>query len=253
MWDFSQEVKDINQVPEQFRHIYSTGEGEDADKLVIHEQYNALTQAIIGLNGSLHNSRKVEREISGALTPWQALGETPEAVQQVIANLTSERDDALAKNKAFDPKKMQEQMRSEWDEKLTAATNETNQLKSELKDALINSAALGAISKHEGEPKLLMPLIRSQVRMVQDPRNGRQIVQVVDEEGMVRYSATSGELMSVDELVSEMKASPTLGMAFKSNMRMGGGKVDGSGNRVLHGKSVGDMSATEKISAGLGN
>lgn len=253
MWDFSQEVTDINQVPEQFRFVYQSSEEEGNDAIVINPQYTALTEAIVGLNGALGDSRQEAREAQSNLKAWNALGEDPTKISESIAQLTADRDDALAKNKSFDPKKMQADLQKEWEGKVTEAVDAGNQLKGELKSALINSAAMGAINKHKGESALLMPIIGSQVQMVQDAKSGRHVVQVIDNEGLVRYSATSGGLMTVDELVAEMKGSATYGMAFKGNLKAGGGQGGDGQSRIVHGKNVGDMSATEKISAGLGD
>lgn len=252
MWDFSQEVTDINQVPEQFRSVYVSGEGDNEGKIIIGEQFTHLTEAIVGLNGSLVNSRQEARDATAAIKPWQALGENPEAVSSSMSQLATDRDDALAKNKSFDPQKMRDDMQKEWEGKVTEATEGSAQLKGELKHALISSAAVSAISKHNGEERLLMPIIRDHVQMVPDAKTGKQVVQVIDSEGMVRYSATTSNLMTVDELVAEMKASRDYGMAFKSNLKDGSGQP-GDGRRVMHGKDSSKMTANEKIAAGFGD
>lgn len=251
MWDFSQKVEDINAVPEQFRSVYVQGEGENEGTFVVGEQFSGLTTAIIGLNTSLKASRDEASAAKANLKGWEALGENPEAVTTSLETLTNERNEALDKNKSFDPTKMREQIMGEAQAKITEASERSSLLQGALKHSLVNSAALGAISKHKGTPELLMPIIQSMVTMTE--KDGKFGVQVMDAEGSVRYSPTSGGLMTVDELVEEMKAHPSYGMAFKTDMKAGGGDAGNTGRRGMHSADTGNMTAIDKISAGLGN
>jgi len=250
MWDFSQKVEDINSVPEQFRSVYVKGEGEHEGTFIVGEQFTGLTTAIIGLNTSLKASRDEASGVKATLKGWEALGESPEAVTTSLETLTNERNEALDKNKSFDPTKMREQIMGEAQGKITEAMERSALLQGALKHSLVNSSALGAISKHKGTPELLMPIIQNMVSMTE--KDGKFGVQVLDAEGSVRYSPTSGGLMTVDELVEEMKAHPSYGMAFKSDMKGGGGEGGDMGRRGMHSADTGNMSAIDKISAGLG-
>lgn len=250
MWDFSQTVEDINAVPEQFRMAYVPGEGEAEGTFVVGEQFSGLTTAIIGLNTSLKASRDEASGAKASLKAWESLGESPEAVTASIDTLTTERNEALDKNKSFDPTKMREQIMGEAQGQIAEAKERSNLLQGALKHSLVNSAALGAIAKHKGTAELLMPIIQSKVQMTE--KDGKFGVQVIDDQGSVRYSSTSGGLMTVDELVVEMKAHPAYGMAFKTDLKAGGGEGGQAGQRTLHSKDVSNMTATDKISAGLG-
>lgn len=250
MWDFSQKVEDLNAVPEQFRNVYVKGEGEHEGTFVIGEQFSGLTTAVIGLNTSLKAARDEASTAKAGLKGWEALGENPEAVSTSIQTLTTERNEALDKNKSFDPTKMREQIMGEAQGKIAEATERSSLLQGALKHSLVNSAALGAIAKHKGTPELLMPIIQSMVNMTE--KDGKFGVQVMDAEGAVRYSPTSGGLMTVDELVEEMKAHPSYGMAFKTDMKAGGGDGGDAGRRGMHNVDTGSMTAIDKISAGLG-
>lgn len=250
MWDFSQEVEDINTVPEQFRVAYVEGTGEHEGKFVVGEQFSGLTTAIIGLNTSLKASRDEASQAKANLKGWAALGESPEAVTESITNLTEERNTALDKNKSFDPTKMREQIMGEAQGKITEATERAGLLQGALKHSLVNSAASVAIAAHKGTPELLMPIVQQQVQMVE--KDGKFGVQVIDSEGSVRYSPTSGGLMTVEELVVEMKAHPSYGMAFKTDLKGGQGGMGDQGRRGLHSTDTSTMSANDKIAAGLG-
>lgn len=251
MWDFNKEVTDIKTVPEQFRNVYIAGEGENEGKFFVGEQFAGLTSAIVGLNKSLKASRDEASTAQASLKGWTALGENPEAIQENVDKLNNDLKDAVGKNKSFDPEKLQAQYRTEWEGKVTAANDRISVLQGSLKHSLVNSAALTAIAKHNGVAELLMPHIQSQVKMVEE--GGKFGVQVVDPDGDIRYSPTSGGLMTVEELITEMKAHPHMGMAFKSNLKGGDGSQGNGNRRNLHSQDAGNMSATDKISAGLGH
>jgi len=250
MWDFSQKVEDLNTVPEQFRNVYVKGEGEHEGTFVVGENFSALTTAIVGLNTSLKASRDEASTAKANLKGWESLGENPEAVTNSINTLTTERNEALDKNKSFDPTKMREQIMNEAKGQITEAQERSSLLQGALKHSLVTSAALGAINKHKGTPELLMPIIQNMVSMTE--KEGKFGVQVMDAEGSVRYSPTSGGLMTVDELVAELKAHPSYGMAFKTDMKAGNGEPGQMGRRGMHTTGTETMSSIDKISAGLG-
>ena len=250
MWDFNQEVTDLNAVPEQFRNVYVQGEGDNEGKFLVGEQFSGLTTAIVGLNKSLKASRDEATSAQATLKGWAALGETPDAVKDSMEKLNTDLKDAVGKNKSFDPEKLQAQYKAEWEGKVIEANDRNQLLQGALKHSLVNSSALTAIAKHNGVAELLMPHIQSQVKMVEE--NGKFNVQVVDAEGDVRYSPTSGGLMTVEELIVEMKAHPHMGMAFKSNLKGGDGQQGDGQRRGMHTQETSNMSATDKISAGLG-
>lgn len=253
MFDFSQEVTDLNIVPQEFHGYYVEGEGEDKGKYVIGDQFKPLTNAVVGLNKSLQASRNEAKEYGAKLTGWAAIAESPEAMQQKLEDLDVQLKDAMGKNKSFDPEKMRNQIAAEWQQKVSESEALVGDLKGQLKNSLVVSAAMSAIAEHKGEPALLMPHIQAQVQMIHDAKTGRYAVQVVDAEGDVRYSPTSGNPMTVKDLVAEMKAHPQLGLAFKSDLKGGGGALGDGASRALHGRDLSTMTATEKIEAGLGS
>ncbi len=254
MWDFSQEVtsENIQSVPEQFRGFYVEGQGDDAGKYSIDANVNALTEAIVGLNGSLANSRKEATEASAALKGWAALGEDPTKVKESMDATATELQTAMAKNSSFDPEKLTKEVEGRFTGQIEELTESQVQLKGALKHSLVNSAAMESLAKHKGTPALIMPHIQNAVRMVTDEQ-GNYGVQVIDANGQERFSATSGKRMTVDELVLEYKAHPELGMAFKSDLKGGNGNNNGGQRRAIHGADAQNLSANDKIAMGLQN
>lgn len=249
MWDFTQRVEDVNQVPEQFRPMYMAGEGEADGTFVVKPDFANIVEAVNGLNGSLKAARQEAKDAKASVAGWASLGESPDAVSQSITNLTTERNEALDKNKSFDPEKITAQIAGEYKDKIAGFEERQGLLTGALKKSLVDSAASVAIAAHKGTPELLMPIIQQQVKMTE--KDGAFGVQVIDADGSVRYSPTSGGLMTVDELVKELKSHPSYGMAFKSDMKRGPGELN-SGRRGLHGQDTSKMTSTDKISAGLG-
>lgn len=254
MWDFSQEVtsENVDTVPEQFRGFYVEGQGDDAGKFSIDKNVNALTEAIVGLNGSLANSRQEATKALADLKGWTALGEDPAKVKTAMDGTASELQTALAQNSSFDPEALTKEVEGRFTGQIEELTASQSQLKGALKHSLVNSAAMESLAKHKGTPALIMPHIQNAVRMVTD-ESGNYGVQVIDLNGQERFSATSGKRMTVDELVLEYKAHPELGMAFKSDLKGGDGGGQGGQRRAIHGSDVGNLSSNDKIAMGLQN
>lgn len=254
MWDFSTEVnaENISTVPEQFRGFYVEGQGDAAGTFSIDPSVNALTEAIVGLNGSLSNSRQEAQEAKASLKGWAALGEDPTKVKELMDGTANELQTALAKNSSFDPEKLTKEVEGRFTGEIEELKATGEHLKGALKHSLVNSAAMESLAKHKGTPALIMPHIQNAVRMVTDDQ-GNYGVQVIDANGQERFSATSGKRMTVDELVLEYKAHPELGMAFKSDLKGGNGAQNGSQRRAIHGADAGNLSANDKIAMGLQN
>jgi len=99
----------------------------------------------------------------------------------------------------------------------------TQKLTSALEQQLVDNAVIKALDKAKGNTALLLPHVKSQVRMVQDDETGEFQTIVVDGQGKMRYSLEKGgEPMSVEELVNEFKAKEEFAIAFESQNRGGG-------------------------------
>lgn len=114
--------------------------------------------------------------------------------------------------------------------KETSEKREKN-LIGQITNLLLTSEAKGALAKHEGNIDLLLPHVEKRSR-VRETDDGQFVVEVVDDNGIARIKDASGALMTIEDLVIEMRAHETFGTAFKNSGTSGGGsQTNGSGGR----------------------
>lgn len=244
-------VDSIDKVPEQFRGLYGEGEGG----YVLQDGVKGVATAIDGLNKSLKASRRDADEakrnrpdLSGFAGIGQLFGlEGEEATNAETLKAAVEKALSEAKDGKVNWDKMKKDLETGFNTKLAAKDNEIQGMGKTLQKYLVTTAAVQAIAAHKGVPDLLLPHIQGRTKVIKDGED--YVVRVVDESGDPRGN-TSGGFMTVEDLVKELKSSPTFGRAFESEAPNGGGKPPGSGQqKPVH--RPGEKSATDKIKAGL--
>jgi hypothetical protein len=94
-------------------------------------------------------------------------------------------------------------------------------LTSALERQLIDAEATLAITEAKGAPVLLLPHLRSQIKVVEE--NGEFVAKVVDGTGNPRIGDSAGKPMTITQLVEEMKASDQFARAFDASSAGGSG------------------------------
>jgi hypothetical protein len=125
-----------------------------------------------------------------------------------------------------------------------------NSLTSQLKELMIHSAAVEALSQ-AGAAKnieLLMPHVLSNTRLT-DSEDGRLTVEVVDSEGYPRVRS-DGHNMSIEDLMPEMATKWP--HAFDVSVKSGGGTRD-NGKPVTGRQSSEGKTSVDMIKEGLAN
>ena len=108
-------------------------------------------------------------------------------------------------------------------------------IEQEFERTLVDNVILGAITKHDGNPKLLAAPVKAQTIVVKSA-DGKRTVKVVNPKTMtplISQKQNSTEEMSIEELVETMKRDPDYAGAFKGNGSSGAGSSGsggGSGN-----------------------
>jgi len=87
--------------------------------------------------------------------------------------------------------------------------------------------ATSAIAEAKGIPALLLPHVKSAVKVVE--MNGQYTVQVVDGNGNERIMDGKGTPMTIADYVAEMKKSEVYGRAFDGNDAHGSGSQKSAG------------------------
>lgn len=246
-------VKDIATVPEQYRSFY-VQDGEQF-KLADAEPVKAAVAMIGRLEASLKSERLMAKNRKMPdLTPLKDFGETPE---QIVETFQAKLAEAQAAAKASGNEdlqrqiaKIKEDMAKAHSKDLEKYENRTKGLTGQLYTLMVENAATAAIGELKGVPELLLPFIKSQVKV--EEQDGKYLVAVVDAQGDTRYSGVTGQPMTLKELVAEMKTNSKFQRLFDSDAPQSGtGFNPGSTNRVPMGNAGRELNSTEKIAAGL--
>ncbi|QIQ64317.1 hypothetical protein 19_00011 [Pseudomonas phage Epa19] len=242
-----QEVESLDNVPEQFRGLYAEADG----KYKLNDTYKGVAEAVTGLNRSLKASRAEAKAFKGKadLSPLAEFGEDPASIAETVKARLQELEGQLANgDKAkLNVDKIKEDLAKAHSKDLEKVTKRSEALQTQLYGLLVENAATTAIAELKGVPELLMPFVKTQVNVLEE--DGEYRVFVVDGQGDRRYSGVTGQPMSIKELVAEMKANEKFGRLFESEAPQGGGTPPGQRRPVQQPR--GEMSATDKIKAGL--
>jgi len=242
-------VDDLQLVPEQFRSVYIEKDGQH----VIGDVFKPLTTVVGGLAKSLKASRAEAKAAKGStvdLSPLSEFGSTPAEIAERFRSTTQTLNDQLAQKGNLDPEKVKAELRKGFDTELAAKDNQLKTMSGTLQRYLVDSAAATALAEYKGVPDLLLPHIRSQVKVVQNGETYNAIV--VDSDGDARVSSVTGEPMTINDLVKEMRSSPVFGRAFESDAPSGGGLPPGPRAPVRASVITGKvLTSTDKIRIGL--
>jgi hypothetical protein len=221
-------------VPEDVKHLYAEKDGKWVLQAEPEEPAGNNRQVL----ADLARERKKRQELEAKVARWEAIGKTEEEIQALLA-AEEERGnkDALDKGewdklKAQMVEKHEKEMKRLRDQladkdKTIAARDTT------IEQMLVDTSATAAIAAAEGNPKLLMPFVKSQIKVVHE--DGKTRLEIVDAKGDPRVNV-KGEPLSVAELVAEMRQNEEYGGLFKGAGQSGSGTPPGGGNGGGNGK-----------------
>lgn len=222
-------VDDLAQVPEALRPHYAPADG-GGYVLAVEPVSGWALEDVDGLKSALGKERRRADEAEGRLKAFGDL--EPEAARRALETLGGDDPEQALEARLAD--------------RLQAATAERDarieRLTSDLERQLVDSAAARALAEHRGSVELLLPHVRERVR-VRRGEDGATALEVVDGDGHARLGDANGALMTVAQLVAEMKGSPAFARAFDGSGQSGGGTPadgpDGGPRRI----SLGDQAA----------
>ncbi len=197
-----------------------------------------------GLKSALDKEREAHKRLEKATKSWEKLGKTPEEISEI---LQAHEDAEKAKaEKAGDWEKLKAQMNDSHAKEIAAKDNELASMRKALEANLIDAQATSAIAAAKGVPELLLPHVKSHVKVVENEGNYK--VAVVDAKGDPRING-KGEPLTIADLVAEMKQSEVFGRAFEGTGHTGTGKEASSGGVVPIVKGNFGGSRQERIDA----
>lgn len=250
-FDFAanQSVDAIDVVPEPFRGAYVERDGA----FHIADTHKPFTDLAAGLAKSLKASREDVKRAKASnvdLAPLTEFGATPTEIAEKIKTQLADLNEKVSKGMKIDPEKLRLEIKTGFDQQLTAKDQEIQGMQATLHRHLVASEAVRAIAAAKGVPELLMPHINSQVKVLRDGQEYK--VAVVDRDGDARISSVTGQPMSIVDLISEMKSNSVFGRAFESEAPAGGGARPAAQGRPQPARmATGELSPLQQIEAGL--
>ena len=215
-----QQVDKIDLVPEQFRGIYEEKDG----KFSVGESFQGVTTAVIGLNKSLKAARaEAKGKTAIDLSVLSDYGATPEEIKESVAGKITELQNEIAKGGSakLNLDKVRQEMTAAHAQEMHKKEIRNDALQNQVYELLVVNNATAAIVEAKGDPDLLMPFIKSEVKIVEE--DGKFNAYVVDAQGDRRYSGVTGQPMSMKDLVLEKKGNEKYGRLFESESPAGGG------------------------------
>lgn len=129
---------------------------------------------------------------------------------------------------AGDFKSLEAQLVTKYEGLIEKERTEKSRYATAMETHLIDAAIATELAKHSDTPRLLMPHMKTQVKVME--QDGQFVARVVDAAGNVRIGKGQGASpMSIAELVDEMKTSTEYAPAFRGTGSSGGGASRSAG------------------------
>lgn len=171
-----------------------------------------------GLKSALEKERANSKKAAEALKAWNAMGKKPEEISALLKKAEEEEQKRL--EAAGNYKAMLEQVKAQHEKEMGEKDAIIARYKHERELNMIDQTAVKAIAEAKGKVKLLLPLIKMSAKVVEE--NGKEVVQIFDENGVARVNA-KGEYLSIPEWVNEMKKDKDYQSAFEATGISGAG------------------------------
>jgi hypothetical protein len=203
-------------VPARNRLVAESNEGQE-EVAVTPEAFAALQEekaALLAKNSEILREAKKYKE-----TARKFEGIDPErykALETAAEEAERKRLEAVGDWKAREAQLLEKVQKD-----IEARDGRISALSSALERRLVDAEATAALAAAKGSPKVLLPHIKSHVKVVEE--DGEYVVHVVDAKGNQRIGDAKGSPMTISQLVEEMKADPEFARNFDGSGSSGGG------------------------------
>jgi hypothetical protein len=261
-FNFSQNtvLDSLDKVPADFQGLYRKDDADGKFKLDSdHPGVKSAISAITGLNSALTKVRGELVTTKAKAVDLSALADYGATPEEIVTAFTAKLEEAskgkgkgvnVAEEVEKAVKAAKEALGKTHAEELQKHSTRNEALKNQLYGLMVTNTATSAlIAADVLDPTLLMPFIREQVKVEEE--DGKFKVTVVNEAGDTRYSGSTGEPMSIKELVTEMKATERYMPLFKSDAPTGGGASSQQQSRRTVTTGGEEKTSKQKIASGL--
>lgn len=207
------------------------GEGEK-DTYTKEEAAALVAQEVAGLKANQQELLKDVKQKAAALKAYEGVdAEKYKALEAAAAE--ADRKKAAAEG---DFKSLEAQLTKKYEGLIEVERGEKTKLRTSMERNLIDAAAAQELARHSDSPKMLLPHIRGQMKVVE--QDGEFYARVVDSNGNVRIGSGQGSSpMTLSELIEEMKGDKEFAPAFRGSGASGSGaarsNAGGGGSKTV--------------------
>lgn len=205
----------------------------DEPKTYTQEQVDAmLAEQTAGLKANREEIAKEAKTAKAKLAAYD--GVDPEKYRQLVAAAEeAERKKATAEG---DFKQLEAQLVKKYETEIEKERTVSTRYRSAVERHLIDAAAASELAKYSDTPRLLLPHIRSRMKVVE--QDGEFHARIVDDQGNVKIGKGQGSTpMTLPELIEEMRQDQEFAPAFRGSGSSGGGATKaaagGGSQRVI--------------------
>lgn len=243
-----------DEIPENLREYYAESDAGGYILSVSDESGYAL-ENVQGLKSTLGKLKDRATKAEDGLKQYSAIGRSPQELAEALQQLESlritqgEESEAISRMKA-ELDNVKRSARENIEQATAPIQSLADARMEQIKDLLIDSQLQNAIIEAGGNPRLLMPILKNEVRARTD-EDGKVIVEIVDADGTPRVKGKDLAPMGFSDLVAERRNDPDLAVAFKANGHSGGGTTpdstarQGGARREFTPDEVASMSLSE--------
>lgn len=243
-----------DEIPENLREYYAESDAGGYILSVSDESGYAL-ENVQGLKSTLGKLKDRATKAEESLKQYSAIGRSPQELAEALQQLESlritqgEESEAISRMKA-ELDNVKRSARENIEQATAPIQSLADARMEQIKDLLIDSQLQNAIIEAGGNPRLLMPILKNEVRARTD-EDGKVIVEIVDADGTPRVKGKDLAPMGFSDLVAERRNDPDLAVAFKANGHSGGGTTpdstarQGGARREFTPEEVASMSLSE--------
>lgn len=171
-----------------------------------------------GLKSALKKEREARAEYEKYAKNFQTLGKSPEEISELLRSQEEAEKSRLEQKGEWD--KLKAQLLESHSKEMKAQQEAVNKMKQTLESYLVDANATEAIASAKGIPQLLLPHVKSAVRVVEE--DGKYQVRVLGKDGTPRMNS-KGEFLGIRDLVGEMRDSEVFSRAFEGSGTTGSG------------------------------
>ena len=206
-----------------FRVLYEKVEapagGEESYKL--REDLSGLADVISGMDGVNHKLREEIKDLQKSKIDLSPLAKYGASVPDIVKEVETRFEAAATSNTAELQKKFEKEYSAARDTLQGEYSSQIDTLKQERDQAIRNHEGMmvdmevrDAISKLNGNARLLVPLVKQHLRADKTEEGGFRVNVIDSETGVPRRNARM-ELLSVGEYLEELRESEDLSIAFR--------------------------------------